>query len=717
MLRVIRGRRPSRLAAALLLVLVAPFVVVATPSAAPVAVASGIVVGDATVGGATTYTIDPLGRRVAARVVLSVRNTKPDLVGAGGTTRYYYRSWSIAVQDEARRVRATRDGVAAPVTIRQRAGYKLVEVAIVPAVYEGQTATLLIDFDLPDGGARSDSRVRVGAAFATFVAYAYGDDRATVQVVIPPGYDVTTQGDPVRSGSDASGTVLSTGNVDDEAWYAVVTADRPAALALQTLRLPIDGQERVVQVRAWPEDGTWAATVGDELTRGLPALGGLIGLAWPVSGPLEVTESYTPLLGGYAGFYTQAADGGPSRIRVTEEPDPFVILHEAGHAWFNSALLDGRWINEGLADQYASLAQVAIGGPPTAPDPVDRSASVAFPLDAWPPPGRIDDTATDEREQYGYAASWTVVRSIYAEIGAARMQGVLAAAAARRMAYVGRPEAETWAETGTATGWRYFLDLLEQRGRSQGAATLLRTWVVVEGDRAVLDVHEGARAAYAALVERGAGWLPGLAVRLPMARWEFPAAGQQVDKAGQVLALRADIGAQETTLGLADGGVLRGLYEGAATTYDACLALATDELTTLSRLRDAGAAVDAERGPLEVIGLWGADPAADLAAAEGAYRTGQLGTARSDAALAAGLIAAAADSGAQRVALGSGGGALVVFVAFGIRAGRRRRGPSRLAGAGAPATLGALTNAEVPTIAEAPTPGEPAAPGEGDERA
>jgi hypothetical protein len=235
---------------------------------------------------------------------------------------------------------------------------------------------------------------------------------------------------------------------------------------------------------------------------------------------------------------------------------------------------------------------------------------------------------------------------------------------------------------------------------------------VGDEERPILDAHEQARGAYAALVERGRGWLPGVAIRTEMARWEFGPAQRQIVEAGQVLDLRSGIASFETALGLTDGGVLMGLYEDASISYDGSVAVAQDELATLGQLREASDAVGAERGPLAAIGLWGADPASDLAAADGAYRSGDLEAARRQAALAAALIAAADESGTQRVALGAGGGGLVIVSAAGlVLVMRRRRARTRLASLEAPATLGARPAGDFPV------PEPPAEPGQGDEQA
>ena len=86
------------------------------------------------------------------------------------------------------------------------------------------------------------------------------------------------------------------------------------------------------------------------LSDSVPDLVGRIGLPWPVDGPLNVLEVHTPLLEGYAGFYDPKSD----EITISENLDDLTIVHEASHAWFNSRLFTDRWINEGLAEEYAS---------------------------------------------------------------------------------------------------------------------------------------------------------------------------------------------------------------------------------------------------------------------------------------------------------------------------------------------------------------------------
>ena len=104
-----------------------------------------------------------------------------------------------------------------------------------------------------------------------------------------------------------------------------------------------------------------------------------------------MTESATRSLNGYAGFYDPGGSGVLDEITISEEPDDQVIVHEAAHAWFNDGLLTGRWISEGFAEAYAARALARLGSAAARGSEPYRDTSVAFALNLWAPPGRIDD--------------------------------------------------------------------------------------------------------------------------------------------------------------------------------------------------------------------------------------------------------------------------------------------------------------------------------------
>ena len=607
----------------------------------------------------SSYALLPDKGLVHVTIDVTATNNKPNTA----TTRYFYDAAQIAIHAEATAVRASVGKTKVVTRVTAEVGYSILRVAFPRDLFYKQSTKFRVDYDLPGGAPRSDSDIRVGSAFATFYAWAFGD-RGDVRIVIPAGYEVETTGSPVDKSVDGGVTVLAVQGVGDPAeWFSVVVANRHDALTQD--RLDLDGGEQLV-VRAWPEDAEWRTRVKDLLRLGLPVLVEKIGLDWPVEGEIEVSEVHTPLLEGYAGvFYTNE-----NRIEISEDLDELTIIHEASHAWFNSALFVGRWINEGFADEYAArvLDEVSDGG--LRPDALSPTSEGAVDLNEWTHPGRIDDEDTNLREHFGYEASWTVVRALLDEIGEDSMREVLAAANANETAYVGAPDPE---KVTIKNDWRRFLDVLQQRGDSAQAEDLFRRWIVTTEQAALLDARTEARSGYAALLDAGKGWLPGYVVRDPMGRWEFARATRSMADATEILALRDQIAARAAALEVAAPGSLRAAYEGATDELGTVRELAAAQLATATAIEAAAALVAAERDVFTSIGLIGEDPTTSLATASAAFSAGQTTEANAGAASVESLVTSAADSGKTRALFAGLAGAGVLAGAGGAVAMRRRR--------------------------------------------
>ena len=610
-----------------------------------------------------TYTLAPAAHVVRVAVELTAHNTKPSVTAGGILTKYFYEGARVAVQSEATNIRATSGGASLSVNRTAADGFALVDVRFRAAIFFQQTAKVHLTFDLPGGAPRSKSDIRVGRAFGTFVAWAFGDS-GSVRVVVPAGFEAATTGSTVTKTASGGATVFRATSVTDVAdWYLVVNADRKSALTSD--RVDLEGGEHIV-VRAWPEDAEWKQRVTQLLTSGLPELVEQTGLAWPVARDLTIFEVHTPLLEGYAGVFFQGQD----RIEISEDLDELTILHEASHAWFNSELFDGRWIDEGLADTYASKALDGIGITGWAPHPVSPTDKAAVPLADWVHPGRISDDATEAREQYGYDAAWTVVRSIVTEVGDVRMRGVLSAAQAHQIAYVGAGAPETVAGS---TDWRRLLDLLDETGKSKTADDLFRRWVLTAGEAATLDERAAARTAYAALAAAGGDWRVPFYVRDAMADWRFAEATARIDEAQAILAKRDDLAKLTTQLGVAPPPLLIDSYQTAQTSFDAANAIADRDIGAARALVRAEAAVAAPRAPFVALGLLGTTPEADLAAARSAFQaSGSDAMARATA--VADLIDGAVGVGRSRFVtlLEVVGLVVVLLVAFAALLWRRR---------------------------------------------
>ena len=613
-----------------------------------------------------TYTLDPPAGRVHVVIDWQITDLKPN---SGGYI-YYYTGYRFAVQPEARFIKATAGGAALAVSTKKHEFYIDTTVDFRHSLYYGQTSHFTVRYDLVGGAPRSASPIRIGRAFATFGVWAWGDSgKSSVDVRTPQGFGSTIDGGPMSIASTAGKQTLRAKPDDPATFYAIISAENP--LAYTTDRLSLAGDIEIV-INAWPEDHKWDALVGSTLRTGLPELQTLIGLPWPVAHDLTVRERYTPSLEGYAGvFFTES-----QRIDISEDLDPVVMVHEASHAWLNENLFIERWIYEGLAQDYAYRAQKAVGGEDGGlPDRPASDDTGHVLLASWTFPEVIRDQKTDDRERYGYQASFWVIHRLVENAGVDRMRAAFAAANAHITAYPGAGTPETVTESNN---WKRLLDLVESLDRDDSTDTerALEDFVLTSTSADEVRDRAGARTAYRALLAAGDGWLPGWYVREPMDEWKFDVATKHMAAATAVLGLRNQVETAAAALQLHPNGVLKTAYEGAEADLDAATALAQDELTALAAVADAKSKVDVRPDFVAQLGLLGETPQVPYAAALAAFEAGDLAGAKANAATAAARITGAAAAGQLRLVLIVGVAlavlALLIVVAIVLRRRRRR---------------------------------------------
>ena len=660
--RLARARLSHRLGAA---ILATAFAV--TIGIAPAAVRTALAAGPLRTEADATYVLDPGDGRVHVAIDFELTNLKP----SSSTTIFYYSSYLTAIHPDAVGLRVSDASGALSVTTKERRFFTRLEVHLRNLLYYNQSTRFTVRYDLEGGAPRSSSWVRVTRAFATFGVWAWGDPgRSTVEVRMPAGYETTVNGDDLLIDSDGPGEILTAEPRRPDAFYAIVSAENRAAYT--STRISLEGDIEVILL-AWPEDRRWEETATDTLRAGLPELVDLIGLPWPVNHDLEVLERFTPALEGYAGvFFTLG-----QRIELSEDLDPLTTIHEASHAWFNDSLFADRWIYEGLAEEYAWRVQKRVGGSagfgPLEPD-ADDPGHVA--LDTWTFPRVIRDQETDDRERYGYEASFWVIHTIVEAAGLERMASAYAAADDNRTAYVGAPGPEMVAPIDD---WHRFLDLAQPIDQPDSAEVeaAIRDLVMGPGHSAVLDVRHDARERYRELVAAGQGWLPPWLVRQPMGTWTFAAAETAMDEATAVLQRRDAIQSAAAALGLTPDDALKTAYEDASATFTRATAAADGQLAALTAIADAKARLDAPVDLVAQIGLLGATaPATSYDAARAAFERGELDTAVSAAAAVTTLLADASALGQQRLVIGVVvAGVLLLLVAFVVLRRRRRPAP------------------------------------------
>ncbi len=626
---------------------------------------------DLTLVADTRYEVDPAGHRLRIGADLRLTNTKADTV----TRRYYFDSVSIAVLPGVRNVAVSGGSGRPSVKIARRtSSYTLLSISFGQRLYSKQSLVLHLTFEVPDPGGEPTRELRVGDALVAFPVWAFGTEATpggSVTVVFPPGFSVDVvagQLEGPETAPDGSLVYRAGPLADALSFFAYLVGEREGAFRDTVRTTRLGDWTLAVRLRAWADDQTWAERVGDLFVRALPVVGSLVGVPYAGRNPLVVTEAASRVLGGYAGLFDPEA----GEIKVSYRAEPFVVLHEAAHAWFNGRLFADRWIVEAFASLYAERAAAELGIAVEPPAPPDSGATI--PLNAW---GAIG-SASPETEAAAYAAALELARAVAERVGDAGLRAVFAAAAEHRSAY--QPVRGGSVERDPATAdWRILLDLLEaEAGRSLD--DLWRRWVARPEDLPLLDARAAARTRYAKVVAAAGDWELPASIRAAMRTWQFEQATSLLDEATRALELRSEVETAAARAGLTAPPTLRAAFEGERGP-GAAIPEAESELAAIRTIEAAAAARPAEETPLRWLGLVDVNPEAELEAARAAFATGDLDAAVARADAARNIWQTAEEIGTRR-AVGLGSATAAVLLGLGLlgSAFRRRRRQGAAAG-------------------------------------
>ena len=670
------------------------FGLLAVPAATPEVRAA---TPDLTIVTDATYDVQPEQHRVRVSLNLVLTNHLKDTV----TKRYYFDQGFLAVLPDSSGYNLTWDGKGSPAVhiSKQTTDYTLLRLDLGQRLFSGKSANYTLRFDLVDPGGEPTRDIRVGASLVSFPVWSFATDGtpgSSVKVVFPAGFQVD-----VESGKIALPTTMADGQIVFQtekldkplSFFAYLVGDRPGAYSEHNVSSNVGGKPVALTIRAWPDDPAWADRVGALVERALPVLGSRIGLEWPRDGGLIVQEAASRSTGGYAGLF----DPKEGRVEVAYYADDFVVLHEAAHAWFNGALLADRWANEAFASYYGLQTAATLGVPATGDELTPALMDAGIPLNAWGPVGR----ESTDTEDYAYAATLFLANQIAQRAGQGVLQQVWADAAARIGAY--QPPVIASAAGGASAApagpetvegppdWRGLLDLFEAND-PEAYDDLWRRWVVRDSDLALLDARVAARSRYDEVVKTAGDWRLPKPVRDALRAWQFEAATTLLGDAGGILDQRAAIESAAASSGLVPPPTLQTAFE-LPDGFSSAAREATAELNAIDRFDAAGARRLSEPDPLQVIGMWGTTPDADLARARDLFASGDLAASTDAAGEAATVWVSAEDVGRGRlvsiVALTLACLLAIALFVWSVRGRRRRRRQflARWVGPGPYATL------------------------------
>ena len=634
---------------AILTLFAAVVAVVAVP-AGPVRPAAA---AEYTLETSAAYNVRPDEGKIGVTVQITFTNTTPDPAGKFSV----FEQVKLAVHDQAAEVTASDDDGDLDVAVKVEDKVNVATIELRDELRFEESVDLELHYTLRDG---NDPQLRIRPSVIVFPAWSFGTE-SQVSVAIPSGYDVRIDGDELTQGDDG----LVSGPIENPAaWLALVTATRPTEYTTFDATVPLAGGTADLQVRAFADDEAWGQHRLALIKRALPLLEEDIGLPYPRVGELVLTESVASNASGFA----ETASAGTEILVAFDQPE-FTALHQVAHVWLSPALIESRWIREGLAsaiaEQVANELDVA---PPYDPaEEATERVDDAFPLDSWMA------SADPASEGYGHAASWAFISELNASVGADAIRTVLVRVASSIGPYA---ETEVDADPPADAGppqvpltSRGLLDHLEAVSGVDLAERFSQR-ILTEADVALLPARAEARAAFDDLVADADGWGAPDPIRAAMTEWRFDEAEAQIGDAIAWLVSRDELLVEMEAAGLSAPDRLQQAYRsfggGAEATaeLDAQLAVVEAYAATAADLNGA-------RTLLERVGLIGGpDPSEQLRLANGRFADGDLRGAV-EAIREAQRILASADGGGM-VRLVSAGLVVLILAAMAVVLFRRR---------------------------------------------
>ena len=526
---------------------------------------------------ASTWTADALEGRVHVVTVVTATSHTQDSPGR----RFFYDQIQMTLPSFSTAYQALSVfNKTLPVTVESvvPAGV-IITVGLGERLYSGASTTFSLRYDLVDSGGSTDRDFRIGTKVMSFPVSALGSagtPGSTVTVIFPPAFTVQEElGNLTRAVYGSGEVVFSSGPIEDStqfgAWF---TAVQPVPAGDFRARQVVIGALSVT-LRYWVDDVGWADQVERVLRLGYPLLRNMIGLGDPISTTLTVEGASTADL-GFSGSY----DVARGQVRISYFADPYVILHEAAHMWFNVDLVSDGSVEEDRG-HCAQLAVDQLGLPDHAPVLSDRIMQSAVPR-------QLDRGRRAEHNDRGLPLR-RCARGGPRDRGACRSRRPapgLGRGAGGKAAYQPVHAIQNDMAIGQPTDWRRLLDLLE-RTTGSSFAGIWQHWVLSPPQDATMAQRTAALTDYSKALDAAGTWDLPPEIRGALGEWQFEQAASYMAEARVVLAQRDEIAASAAAEQTTPPPTLRQKFERSG--LIAASSEATTELAALGALAAAGA--------------------------------------------------------------------------------------------------------------------------------
>ena len=599
------------------------------------------------------YDVRPDDGEVGVTVQLTFTNTTPDPDGQFSV----FDDVKLAIHDDATDVIASDEEGDLDLAVAVEDDVNVATIELRDDLRYEESVDLELGYTIADG---NDPQLRIRPSVIVFPAWSFGTS-SEVSVAIPSGYEVRIDGDEL---SAADGQLVSGPIANPAQWLARVTATRPAQYTTFDATVPLDGGTVDLQVRAFADDEAWGERTLALIERALPLLEEEIGLPYPRVGSLVLIESVATDASGFG----ETATAG-TEIPVAFDQPPFTALHQVAHVWLSPALIEARWIREGLASEVAArvASEVEVEPPYDPAAEVTERADAGFPLDSW---ASSQDPAADG---YAHAASWAFISELGSSVGPDAVRTVLGRVAGSLGPYAGSEiDADLPADGSvpqvTLTS-RGFLDHLDTVSDADLTAQFSER-IFTQADVELLAAHSDARATFDQLLADADGWGAPDPVRAAMTNWRFDEAQAQLAEAVTWLAARDELLVEMGAAGLSAPDRLQQAYRSFGGGAEAQRELDAQRAVVEAYTATA-AEVNGSRTFLDRIGLIGGpDPSQQLTLANGRFADGDLRGAAEAISEAQRILASAEAGGVVRLA--SAALVALILVALALLLFRRR---------------------------------------------
>ena len=605
--------------------------------------------------GTTTYEVIPGKNLVAVTVKISIYNGKPD----SGGYYYFWNATEIAVEKQAGAVSATSNAGRVTQSTRTTDNYYRYIRLSYPDVFYGQTRVVTASYTIP-AGPHAAGGFRASSAYASLCAVGNGTDTGSVNVILPTGFDlyVDTGSQLTNTGTSNGKQTFSSGTqAAPYKFWSCFDAEDEANLT----HTAVTAGAQTFDIQGWPEDAIWKVTVRNEVASDVQALEDLTGLKMP-GGKITIAEAGDLQLGEYGGSYNSTT--GTASIPESAEPD--IVAHELSHIWFNRTMFTDKWMSEGLAGYSEKTAGPNNYKACTDPGPYPGTGSPD--LTKWMTLTKDSTTQDEDVLDWEYSAACYAFTTLANTMGPESFKAVLEALTKNEMAYVGATPGEQLPGVTLPATSRQLLDLIDERGMVPGGVTDLDQAQALLGgygifDESTLADRSLARATYHTLETSAGTWQMPLAIRGPMATWDFKSAESAMATAKQIVDVRGSIEAMLSGFSL-DGTVIQRKFESAATQadLDAVLAQANSEADAAHKVDQATRLKDGDRSILQSLGLAGADLDKPLQGARTDLLSVKPDSAGAQAQSVIDLVNGANSQGTLRVCAAVGGLALLLLL-------------------------------------------------------